>query len=450
MSLTFAVTGVKAIKYNELQLQEGLKDLAFMKGYPKPKKNRWPKGHTLIYRDLVSVRPLEIHFDGHNFKIKIFTPSSPDDYQLAISLIHALVTIGGGKIVPENSQEIALSTFKGHYNTAWAKTHSLKSFRNLLDAFNESKVPIKMSGPKAEIELGPRMMEHLHKNEANMAVSFFERFRLLNYMEEEKVCRPSLLSLKSKNHGISVSLAEFREGSPSVFNTNTDLIGLKSNSNDTKGQITLEKMIEVLGNDALWLSENLLLAPGYKGRKWSKFFEKASPYFVFGLFESENAEAKDSEETLEYNNGHYSRMFSEAEWNDIIYAPLLVFGVVANSDGKIEANEIKAFSELLVHEPTFDSDLMREIMLDLQVDLKVFLKNVLQGKMDVVATLKHVTDLVDKRVKVDEALAFKFSLMSIGVRIAEISGGLFGFEDSVSTNEQHTLTSLISILKIPM
>jgi hypothetical protein len=103
-------------------------------------------------------------------------------------------------------------------------------------------------------------------------------------------------------------------------------------------------------------------------------------------------------------------MFSEEEWSDIIYAPLLVFGVVANSDGQIEANEINEFKELLVHEPTFDSDLMREIMLDLQVDLDVLLKNVLQNKMDVAATLKHVTDLVDNRVKVEEALAFKFSL----------------------------------------
>lgn len=450
MGHRFTIIGVKAIKYSELQLHEGLDDLVFMKGYPKPKKNRWPKGHTMIYRNRVSVRPLDVHFDGHNYTVRIFAPSSPEDYQLALSLIHALVTIGGGKIKPENSHEIGLATFKGQYNTAWAKTHSLKSFRNLLDAFHETKVPIKMNGPKAEIELGPRMIEHLNKNEATMAGNFFERFRLLNYMDEEKLCQPSLLSLKSKNHGISVSLAEFREGLPTVFNTSTDLIGLKSTTNQTKGQITLEKMIEVLGNDAMWLSENLLLAPGYKGAKWSKFFEKASPFFVFGLFESENAQAKDAEETLEYNNGHYSRMFSEAEWDDIIYAPLLVFGVVANSDGKIEAKELKEFSELLIHEPTFDSDLMREIMLDLQVDLKVLLKNVLQGKMDVVATLKHVTELVDNRVKVDEALAFKFSLMSIGVRIAEISGGLFGFEDTVSTNEQHTLSSLISILKIPI
>lgn len=450
MSQSFAISGVKAIKYNELELQDGLDNLVFMKGYPKPKKNRWPKGHTLVYRNLVSVRPIDIHFDGHNYAIKIFAPSSPEDYQLALSLIQALVSMGGGKIIPENSHGMGLATFNLHYNLDWAKTHSLKSFRNVMDVYNETKIPIKMIGPKAEIELGPRMMEHLHKNTATMAGSFFERFRLLNYMDEEELCQASLLSLKSKNHGISVSLAEFREGLPTVFNTKTDLIGLKSTTNQSKGQITLEKMIEVLGNDALWLSENLLLAPGYKGRKWSKFFEKASPFFVFGLFENDTTESKEGEETLEYNNGHYSRMFSEEEWNDIIYAPLLVFGVVANSDGKIEAHEIKEFSDLLVHEPTFDSDLMREIMLDLQVDLKVFLKNVLQGKMDVVATLKHVTDLVDKRVKVDEALAFKFSLMSIGVRIAEISGGFFGFTDSVSKNEQNTLTSLMAILKIPV
>jgi hypothetical protein len=450
MSQSFTISSVKAIKYNELQQHAGLDGLVFIKGYPTPKKNRWPKGHTLVYRNRVSVRPIDIHFDGHTFAVKIFAASSPEDYAVAISLIQAIISMGGGKVTPENSHEMGLATFKIHYNPAWVKNHSLKSFRNLIETFHDSKVPIKMTGVKADIELGPRMVEHLLRKESTMAVSFFERFRILNYMAEENVYQASLLSLKSKNHGIAVSLAEFKEGLPTVFNISTDLIGLKSTTNNTKGQITLEKMIEVLGNDALWLSENVLLAPGYKGRQWSKFFEKASPFFVFGLFESETIETKDGEETLEYNNGHYSRMFSEEEWSDIIYAPLLVFGVVANSDGMIEANEIKEFTQLLVHEPAFDSDLMREIMLDLQVDLNVLLKNVLQNKMDVAATLKHVTDLVDKRVKVDEALAFKFSLMSIGVRIAEISGGLFGFEDSVSTNEQHTLTSLMTILKIPM
>lgn len=450
MGFKFSIKGVKAFKFNDLQKQLGLDSIAFMKGYPKPQKNRWPKGHTLIYRDLVSVRPLNISFDGHNIEVTIFAPSAPEDYELALSFISGVVSIGGGKIVPENSHEMGLATFKSQFSSNWVKNNSLSSFQKVMDGYQINKAPIKMIGTKAEIEIGPRMMEHLHKNNGNIAHRFFERFRLLNYMDQEEVSQPRTRSLISKNHGISVSLAEFREGYPTIINAATDLIGLKSTSSKLKGQITLEKMIEVLGNDVLWLSENLLLAPGYKGLKWSKFFEKAKPFFVFGLFESETVEAKDENETLEYNNGHYSRMFSEEEWSDIIYAPLLVFGVVANSDGQIEANEINEFKELLVHEPTFDSDLMREIMLDLQVDLGVLLKKVLQEKMDVAATLKHVTDLVDKRVKVEEALAFKFSLMSIGVRIAEISGGFFGFEESVTTNEKNVLNSLISILKLPL
>jgi hypothetical protein len=283
MGFKFSVKGVKAIKFNELEGQVGLDSLMFMKGYPKPKKNRWPKGHTLVYRNLVSVRPLDISFDGHNFEVKIFAPSAPEDYTLALAFIHGVVSIGGGKIVPENSHEMGLAAFKSQFNPAWVKNNSLSSFQKVMEGYHINKTPIKMIGTKAEIEIGPRMMEHLHKNNGNMANRFFERFRLLNYMDQEDVCQPSTKSLVSKNHGISVSLAEFREGYPTVINATTDLIGLKSTTTKLKGQITLEKMIEVLGNDALWLSENLLLAPGYKGLKWSKFLKKQSSilYLVY-------------------------------------------------------------------------------------------------------------------------------------------------------------------------
>ena len=144
MSQSFTISSVKAIKYNELQQHAGLDGLVFIKGYPAPKKNRWPKGHTLVYRNRVSVRPIDIHFDGHTFAVKIFAASSPEDYAVAISLIQAIISMGGGKVTPENSHEMGLATFKIHYNPAWVKNHSLKSFRNLMETYRDSKVPIKI------------------------------------------------------------------------------------------------------------------------------------------------------------------------------------------------------------------------------------------------------------------------------------------------------------------
>ena len=123
-------------------------------------------------------------------------------------------------------------------------------------------------------------------------------------------------------------------------------------------------------------------------------------------------------------------------------SPLLIFLLVAASDGKVDKKELANFQKVIIGSGKLQSTLLQKAIADMLPNLERFLVELTSGKFDYIAELKSIGEYVDKNYPADEAQTFKLSLVGLGKLIAESSGGFFGFGNKISKEEE---TALIAI-----
>lgn len=108
-----------------------------------------------------------------SIQIRVLAASSPEDYLLAIKLTHAFATITRSDITPEDENEMNLASFNERYNDQWAKDHCEQMVSAVFKHQLADNKTLKLSGVKAHMELGDRMMAQLMKDPTAAAHGFF-------------------------------------------------------------------------------------------------------------------------------------------------------------------------------------------------------------------------------------------------------------------------------------
>ena len=371
MSHSFYIENVNNLPFQDTLNSLGFNNLLFTEDSPEPKKNIWPADTAYLYIDQTSIRPIETTYTNGTFIARIFAYSSPEDYELAIKLISEIASRHNAQITPEDNETMDVDNFLKHYDIDWIEGHCKTMFEMLVDSFNQHKSSCTMSGTVREDSfIANGITAH---NEAG---------------DKEVV------------------FSVYGPGVDTILSDNVDAIGIRIEGDDGI-YVTTEQLADALGNRATWLSESILNVPALGDSEWNDLVTKLktvaqADMFYFG---------KSVEVSQKPDNIDYKSLFSEQEWQNLLYSPILVFALVAGADGSIDKKEIQNFQKQLLMGLIVENDIMQQLMADLIPDVAKLLKEVLDGKIDPKTTLEEIVVAVNSNLPGEDAIAFKMSLM---------------------------------------
>lgn len=446
MSHSFSVSNISNLPVQATISNLGISNLRFTDDSPQPQNNTWPNDESYLYIDDVSVRPVETSFSDGTFTARVFANSSPEDYELAIKLVTEIASSNNTSIQPEGDVDMDVESFLRNYDKNWIAEHCNTMFQMLAGTITHHQSTATLSGTRRELHAGPKLLGQLLKDPDSAATELHERFRTLNYLENRNVYIASGITLNNQEKDKEVDMSVFGPDVNTVLSTSVDAISLRINDDDMVF-VTLDQLANALGDRGKWLSEHILLAPAIVGNEWDALIASLKPVaqdlFDFAHAVDPNKLAVSENETID----DYKALFSEDEWRNLLYTPVVVFGIVASADGSIDKKEIKQFQDELIKGIVVDNRFMQQIMAEVLPVVPELLQDVVMVKVDPKEVLENITRAIDAKLPLKDAYDFKLALVMIGKEIAEASGGFLGmFGSKMSKEEEQALAALSLII----
>lgn len=137
--------------------------------------------------------------------------------------------------------------------------------------------------------------------------------------------------------------------------------------------------------------------------------------------------------------GQENTDFSAEEFHALCRSPVLVFLLVAASDGKFDKKEVEAFMKQLVTLAGSGSPLFSRVATNVVGNAPTLLQELVSTSMDYSAELVRVREILQARVAADDARIYCETLVALGKAVAASSGGFLGFGSKISKQEKAAL-----------
>ena len=444
MSHSFYVRNVNKLSYQDTLDKVGINNLLLTEDSPRPENNSWPVGESYLYIDQASVRPIETSYNGTTFSARIFANSSPEDYDLAIKLIAEIAKQNDSEVEAEDSSAMDVDSFLKQYDTEWIREHSSSMLSMLITSYQQEQAIFTLSGTVRNLKAGPRFFGQLLADPKNVFNEFHKRFRILNYLENHDFFIANGIRLQNNAGDLEVTTSVYGPDVDTILSDSVDVITVRCDNNESYF-LTLDQLAEALGDQATWLSENIMLAKAVKEEDWKRLIDLIKPVastdiFDFGGPPEEGAPATDTS---------YRSKFTDEQWLNILYSPIVTFALVAGADGKIDKKEAVGFRNQLIQGLAVDNAMLQEVMVGIIPEVGALMNEVIGGGVDPKAVLENVASSVDANLCSDDAMHFKLSLLQIGKAIAESSGGFMGmFGSRISKEETRALAAMALLLNL--
>lgn len=134
-------------------------------------------------------------------------------------------------------------------------------------------------------------------------------------------------------------------------------------------------------------------------------------------------------------------------------APFIIFILMALADGEIDLKETTALAEVVLKPEMFGNDFLVQLIRDAipqitEKSIPECLSSIMNENPDYEKKLQEIRKVIDEHLDSESALEFKKSLIKLGYKIADASGGLFGFGSRVCKQEKEMLKAIASILGV--
>lgn len=134
-------------------------------------------------------------------------------------------------------------------------------------------------------------------------------------------------------------------------------------------------------------------------------------------------------------------------------APFIIFILMALADGEIDLKETTALAEVVLKPEMFGNDFLVQLIRDAipqitEKSIPECLSSIMNENPDYEIKLQEIRKVIDEHLDSESALEFKKSLIKLGYKIADASGGLFGFGSRVCKQEKEMLKAIASILGV--
>jgi len=275
MSTSFWINNAKDLGYHDMIRRVSEKDLRLKEETELGGSLQWPEGQLHFYIDNLSCRPIEITYDGDLFQIRILQASSIADYELALKFVVAAAEATEGTIDTENEGRLTLNAFQKKYDLKWCQAHMQRMLEMLIEMYEHKSSRITLSGCKCDLKIGPRFMNQVLQDPENFSKNFFERFRRLQYLENEDIFIAAVITVSDKENPYKeAKVAVLAEAVATALSISADVIAIR-NQEGHYLNLRTDEFINLLGEDAFWLSEELLITKSYQGRDFEQLWSKA-------------------------------------------------------------------------------------------------------------------------------------------------------------------------------
>lgn len=161
---------------------------------------------------------------------------------------------------------------------------------------------------------------------------------------------------------------------------------------------------------------------------------------------TEHHEEKPGEGMVAYDQG--DKNLSYEEFKKLKQAPFLIYFLVASADGEIDKKEMLQFMEVLSNPESHTNPIFSKIINIVTNDIDAIVTEMKQQPINYIEELSHLKDIVNNNLPEHDANNFKLTLLLLGKKIAEASGGFLGFGDKISREELAALQTIAACLEI--
>lgn len=441
MSHYFYIANVTRLSVSRVVNQCGFDDLVFLENFPQPNNDYWPDEPAYIYLDRRSGRTLETSFEGNTFQLRVFAGSSPADYQFALKLAHAIATIYHQAIRTEDNTLLDTDAFFATFTHEWISQHCKAQLSAVLaPALEYTDRKGHVSGVHRPMSIGQHLIQDLKDDPDGVAKAFFKRQRRLNYIDQEGVFIANLMRVQLDELGTTIKVSTYSQGVATLINDQNTVVSFHNgfynnlDKDDIAFHIPAKALKSILGNTAIWLSDDYLLVPELKGDDWINFIAKAKQYEIKDLtaFKMSSKELEDM------------RFLSPEDTETLASAPILAFSLIARSTtGIIDKKAIETFKSQMLSSCIQDNAFTQSIVLHTISKFDVLCEDILNDPQDPNFGLASVVYILADKVHQTDAIHFRNYLLSLAQSVAEISGGFLGiFGNRVTKQDRHAIESL--------
>ncbi|MEM7468370.1 MAG: DUF4299 family protein [Pseudomonadota bacterium] len=403
----------------------------------------WPDLAHLYRRD-VTVRAVETALEDDTVSVRIMSGATPADYQLATEIIKKVSASLNKPVVSEEGKELTAGDFDSEYGDDWIARHSKETLEMLMEMHRSGETGVmEIHGVNAVMKLGPEMLKELQEAGDVAEALFYERFRRLNYINNEDLFQASIIVGQNEKTGKIVRISTLGEDVATVFSTRAKVLAIVSPQDDLKFNVRFQDFVEGAGNHITRLSEDVVVTESISGEPWKALVAKLQPLALTDLFADESL-LDDPEEPAADDTASFN---SEKA---LIAAPAAVFLLVAAADGTIDKKEVNAFQKNVVKSLASDNESVQELTLAGLAQFQEILGGLQQGGPELcVSLLSLVRSAATDKMDEESATLFCDQLYGMGEAVAKASGGGFlGFGSKISAEEQGALDLIKKALSI--
>ena len=166
------------------------------------------------------------------------------------------------------------------------------------------------------------------------------------------------------------------------------------------------------------------------------FFDGIESHSEGRQFWNDQYEEEAGESTTYHDDQPANAKLAGEDFEKLKAAPVLVFFLVAASDGKVDKKELTTFAKIIASADYVEDALFRRVISNVINDLPEIMTDFASNPRDYIADLKEIKEIVDSNFPPAEAQQFKVTLLAVGSKIAASSGGFFS---KVSKDEKKML-----------
>jgi hypothetical protein len=132
----------------------------------------------------------------------------------------------------------------------------------------------------------------------------------------------------------------------------------------------------------------------------------------------------------------------------LIQAPAVIFFVTAAADDHVDDAEWDRFLRIMSDYNDYQSELFHRAVNAMRPRINQYFAYLSSPEFDAQESLEQISSTLDENYGETEARQFKTTLLDLGKKIAEASGGFLGFGEKISEEEITALTNVAETLGI--
>ena len=225
-----------------------------------------------LFRMGLSTRTVEVVWRDDELAVRIMTCSSPEDFELAFSIIRRTAAVCGGEITSEEGETFPADRLGEYHGEEWVEQMVASGPAAVRGIVLEEDDTVTIPGPAGNFFLGPRTLDRLGEEDRDFGDALFDAIREVQWTDPDKWFRAGIMGIMLEGSREKQRLSVWGPGVDYFF-PHVDRIAI-TQTGDDDFLIPYEAITELVP-EAEYADEKQLLVPAIPEEEWPDFVEQA-------------------------------------------------------------------------------------------------------------------------------------------------------------------------------